>query len=449
MIQKIKKEILMSLFILATPLLTTFAATPTLTVSPTGDGHNVSVTITNADGNVPVVLFFSSSLYTGTQSRSIGSTGNNGTFSGIVSTSAYGITATSPVYALVNGYQTSNVTWPYSTTVPTSTNVISFSDSNPTIIPGQSSRITITGSLGTYYIASNNNQSAVQATLSGNILTMYGIKEGSAAIVICATTNVCSTEIVTVRANTVPSGAPTVSQNTVTVGVGQTTQVLASSGIAPYSVFYDGTNIVQAVANGSIISLQGITLGTSSVSVCSKTGGCTPVQVTVTSTSPPTTASNIMFTIPVSVGQSIIIPLSGGTGSYYIPTPMSTPARALLSGTYLYITGVTTGKSSISVCSSSSACSSLSFSVSETTTQITTPNVSNTYEFKSFLTSGMNTNEVLKLQELLVEKGYLHAIPNGNYGPATTASVKAFQRDRNISPVGYVGPSTRAALNNE
>jgi hypothetical protein len=69
------------------------------------------------------------------------------------------------------------------------------------------------------------------------------------------------------------------------------------------------------------------------------------------------------------------------------------------------------------------------------------------YQFTKALALGASGTEVLELQKRLKAEGYLSATPNGNYGPATKAAVQAFQRANGLSPLGTVGPGTRAALN--
>lgn len=56
---------------------------------------------------------------------------------------------------------------------------------------------------------------------------------------------------------------------------------------------------------------------------------------------------------------------------------------------------------------------------------------------------------VIELQNLLISKGYLSTSANGNYGPATTKAVKAFQKKNKIKQTGTFGPSTRAAAKKE
>ncbi len=416
-----------------------------------GDGNSVSVHITNADGNTPVVLYYNSALYTGTQSQNIGNTSNNGTFLGNVSTSAYGIVSTSKVYALINGYQTPLVTWPYTTPTTGSNSAISFSQTNPTVTQGQTIILTVSGGQGSYYISSNNNQNTVQANISGNLLSLSGILGGAATVTICSSSTVCSNIVVTVISNNVSNGTIYLSQNNATITVGQTAQIIVTGGVTPYSTYYDGTNKVTTNVSGPSINITGVALGDTTVTVCAVSGGCAPIHVNVIQGTTPTSA--IAVNIPVAIGQTLALPLSGGNGQYYISTPISTPFNATISGNKLYVVGTAIGTDSVTICSSATLCSTVAIAVSAESsapTATTAPSTTSTlpnYIFTLPLYRGDEGNEVLKLQERLIEDGYLQVTPNGYYGPATTAAVKAFQRDHNLSPLGNVGPGTRAALN--
>lgn len=71
--------------------------------------------------------------------------------------------------------------------------------------------------------------------------------------------------------------------------------------------------------------------------------------------------------------------------------------------------------------------------------------VAKTGSFKS----GSNSAEVKRIQEKLQSLGFFSkgTEANGNFGPATLAAVKAFQKSQNITPQnGVVGPLTLAAL---
>ena len=104
----------------------------------------------------------------------------------------------------------------------------------------------------------------------------------------------------------------------------------------------------------------------------------------------------------------------------------------------------------------STALSALLDQVAKLQAQITTlssqpvsasPTPSSGYVFSGNLRQGQTSDAVLQLQTMLAEQGFLTAVPNGHYGPATTAAVKKFQAAHGLPPVGTVGPLTRAALN--
>lgn len=71
------------------------------------------------------------------------------------------------------------------------------------------------------------------------------------------------------------------------------------------------------------------------------------------------------------------------------------------------------------------------------------------YVFSKFIGPGYESTEVRRLQERLVELGFMTVKPNGYFGPSTKAAVIKFQKAHGIDPRGHVGPATRAALNEE
>ena len=63
------------------------------------------------------------------------------------------------------------------------------------------------------------------------------------------------------------------------------------------------------------------------------------------------------------------------------------------------------------------------------------------------LTNGMMDNlDVKKLQNRLINLGYLTGIPDGDFGNGTESAVKAFQRAVNMTPDGIASPEMQEAL---
>jgi peptidoglycan hydrolase-like protein with peptidoglycan-binding domain len=59
----------------------------------------------------------------------------------------------------------------------------------------------------------------------------------------------------------------------------------------------------------------------------------------------------------------------------------------------------------------------------------------------------MESPAVLQLQKVLAAEGYLSATPNGVFGPATLAALRAWQTANGLPSTGYFGPMSRAKMN--
>lgn len=69
------------------------------------------------------------------------------------------------------------------------------------------------------------------------------------------------------------------------------------------------------------------------------------------------------------------------------------------------------------------------------------------YVFNNFLDVGSSGQDVTELQQRLTALDLYSGPITGYFGTLTEAAVEAFQGQKGISQVGYVGPATRAALN--
>ena len=82
-----------------------------------------------------------------------------------------------------------------------------------------------------------------------------------------------------------------------------------------------------------------------------------------------------------------------------------------------------------------------------TRANIITPVSVSTYTFTQNLAEGSSGEAVRQLQIKLKSLGFFTATATGYFGPITKTAVIKFQSSNNISPIGIVGPLTRAALN--
>ncbi len=235
---------------------------------------------------------------------------------------------------------------------------LTFSQSNPVLSIGQSIGISVYGGSGTsYYVSSNSNSNILQTSLINNILTVTGLSSGYSSLNICYTANQCGQVSVTVN-GTSGGAAPILSQSNVTIAVNQTTSVSISGGIAPYSLPVSSNGIYQASISGTNLNVTGLGDGSSQISVCSISGSCSSLYITVSGTNSgqPTFSQN---NLSLLVGQNSTISIYGN-GSYYISSNSSSAvATAVVVGNSIMVSAVASGNTSISVCQTGSQCGTL------------------------------------------------------------------------------------------
>jgi hypothetical protein len=520
-----KKYILGLIIAFSIPATLTFAATPTLSLSANSDGTNVVVTITHADANTPIALYFKSTTDGNTHSQVIGNTDGTGMFSGNVNTSSVGINSTTPVYVIVNGSTSNSLTWPYyNISTPSQ---VAFSQSNTSVAIGQIGTLTVSGGSGTYYISSNSNSSAVTASISGSTLSFSGIANGSAVITVCSTSggtcslttistsgttntggltlspstlnivpnqmgtvqisggnapytiaivtgdnvfytfsgsmltingtingarllNVCSSNNIcsslTVNISGTSGSGITLSPSTINLTPGQSGTVQISGGATPYTVYTISGNSLTTSVSGSMLTLSGSTGGTTSINICGSNGVCSALLVNIGITNP-TPSSSIGLSYPLAINQVVLANLTGGNGSsYYLQSAVSYPVAASISGSTLTVVGKAYGTSMVTVCQSGNAtCLPITFMVNQTTVPVGT---GGPHTFNDDLWFGQTSSEVTELQKVLISQDYLSSSATGYFGSMTQDAIRKYQAAKGISTTGYVGPLTRAALNN-
>ena len=289
-----------------------------VTVCAVGTGSCGTVLVTNGSGGSSGAITFSPSNPTVNvgQSQYVYLSGGSGTYyissnstNSIVQASLSGNTLT--LYGATTG--TANIMvcassggcgTLYVTVGSTGTGSISFSQTNPTVNVGQTVTDYVYGGSGSYYISSYSN-SIVQATLSGSSLNLYGLSSGYATVTVCASTGGCGTLSLTVGGGTNSSGGALIASQVLSVGQG--VNLMISGGTLPYSVSTPSGGYFTATLNsGSVLTLQGVTAGISSVNVCANTGGCLTINVTVVGATTPsggTGTSGYKFYSPLGLGS--------------------------------------------------------------------------------------------------------------------------------------------------
>jgi len=169
------KKIFISAFVFAFAFLalatSANAMTPTLSIYSSGN-NMATITVSNADVNASVVLYYNTPSYSGIQSAYLGMTNYSGYLTTSVTSTQYNVTSGSSVYVMVNGYQSQFYAWPYQGGSTYNTSTTGLTVSSLTLPVGGSAVLTSTNSQ-MIYVSSNSNSSIISTSnnnVNNNIL---------------------------------------------------------------------------------------------------------------------------------------------------------------------------------------------------------------------------------------------------------------------------------------
>lgn len=386
------------------------------------------------------------------QSLAVTVQGSTGVYMGSNSNSSVASISTNGTQVTVTGNQlgsatvslcyvgtSSDCTNLYVTVQASSVTGLSFDQPNPSMSVGQTINVAISGGSG-YYISGNSNSVVAAPSLSSSTLIITGSSAGTAAITVCSNANGCGTVNVTVGSSSSSSSSTTsqavvFSQTNPTLSVGQSLNISLSGGSTYFIINNSSAVAVQATVSGNTLALNGLSSGSSVLTVCVAGGDCSTLSITVT-----------------------------GTGTTQVPTPTPTPTPIPTP------TPTQTGSSAADVAALLAAIKSTQSQLAQILAQIQSLNNTLTQlaakvsvsvqspavssapfsgTFTQYLSLGSEGAEVTALQKKLTTLGFYSGSITGYFGPLTEAAVKAYQTARGISPLGFVGPSTRTALNAE
>jgi|GEM_PF-931511 len=321
-----------------------------------------------------------------------------------------------------------------------SSSAVSFSQSSPTVQVGQSINVSIYGPSGSlFYVSSNSNPSIIQPNLSGSTLSLLGIASGTSTISICAATNNCGILTVTVSYNSSTSGSthPTLSQDSLTLSVGQAQTITISGGTMPYNIISSSNNLFQSTLNNNLLTISGTSIGSSAMNVCSYSGNCSTLSVNVVGTTSSITSLPSGCTSTSGYSQTTGVSCGSGASSTVtipagcISTTLYSPINGQFCPNYSYTPPTTTT------------------TTTTTTSSATSTSTTTTFKFTKPLKLGSTGAEVKELQQRLKDLGFYKGKIDGGYGASTEKAVKAFQKAHKLKQLGNVGPGTRTLLNKE
>lgn len=206
----------------------------------------------------------------------------------------------------------------------TASGLVWFSPISPTVNPGQSLAVSIFSSgnySGTYYIASNSNQSAVAASISGATLNLTGNAPGSSSTIAVCQTNGSGCGSLYVQTSPAYTGAISLSQNNLSLNPGQSAAVTVLG--SPYPSYYvaSNSNPSAAVANfvGNAVNVHAKNSGSAVLSLCvSGSASCVSLNVSVSNFPSDSLyfLTNILPQPSVGVYYSQQLSVSGGSQPY-------------------------------------------------------------------------------------------------------------------------------------
>ncbi|MCK9446081.1 peptidoglycan-binding protein [bacterium] len=327
---------------------------------------------------------------------------------------------------------------------------LTLSQSSVSLLVGQSVGITISGGATPYSISSGSGN-IFQSSLNGNIITLSGITIGSSTLLVCSSESACVNLSVAVNSSSSSTSNPTFSQNNLSLILGQSQSVTVSGNGGYYVSGNTSSSVASATINGTVITINSLSLGNTNISICQNGGLCSVLYVTVLSSASTTTttAATSFLTFSnkapsLSVGQGSVITISGGSGYTVAYNSSSSVAQTAITGSSLILSGIKKGCAVVVICSSNNTCGALLVSVGITSSTTTT---TTGHQFTSNLTYGDLGDEVSALQQRLKSEGYYSGSITGYYGSLTTAAVRSYQKAKGINQTGTMGPQTMAALN--
>ena len=282
------KKILVAGFFFSS-LVSAYASAPTLTLSNSGTGNSVFVSVAGSP-NSPITLSYYSTTATGVQTQNIGSTNANGTFWTLLSSSVYNVSSSGEVYVTINGERSTSATWPIVNT--TTSGSFSLNQTGLVLSQGQSSSLIATNATS-MYLFNNTNPAVVNVSINGNQINVSANSYGSTVFTVCSgSASNCVSVYVTVQSSN--AQLLSFSQSNVTVATGQSLPVNIYGGGGMYTVVSNSNvGTIQTTLNGSVLTLFGNSgAGQSSVTVCTTDmASCGIVNVTIGTTN----SSSIML----------------------------------------------------------------------------------------------------------------------------------------------------------
>jgi hypothetical protein len=208
-----------------------------------------------------------------------------------------------------------------------------------TLNVGNSTELNISGGTPPYQVISTDENVAT-VSITGNVATVTAIGTGTATIRI--TDQARASVDATVNVIAPP---PTVEPNTVTLKVGNSTELNISGGIPPYEVISTDENVATVSITGNVATVTAIGTGSAIIKITDQASAS--VEATVIVIPPPLAVGP--DTVTLKVGNKKELNISGGTPRYEVISTDETVATVSLTGNVVTVTAIGTGTATIRI----------------------------------------------------------------------------------------------------
>jgi hypothetical protein len=187
---------------------------------------------------------------------------------------------------------------------------------------GQSSSVYAYNVSSSLYLSNNSNPNVATVSISGSNVNIYGVMAGSTNATICDSLSGCSVLYITVNSYSNSSGTLSLSQTNISINTGQTSTITAYNNNYNYGTLYisnnSNTNVATASVSGSVITIYGNGVGSTTITICQNYNviSCGTVYVTVGNGYYNNSSSGLnLSNLTLSIGSSATI--SPSNNNYY------------------------------------------------------------------------------------------------------------------------------------
>ena len=232
--------------------------------------------------------------------------------------------------------------------------VVNFYFPNTSIVASASNGISYTS----IDIGQTNSSGSFSVNVAPN---SYGLNGGSSVYVSVDGANSSQTVWPTTSSNSGQSGSLSLSQQNVTLVNGQTVNIFPMNIASTLTVQGNSNSSIASAyfqSNNDSVMITGLNTGSTVISICAGSAGCSSVNVTVTAPTQAVTFS--LQTAYVVVGQPAQAVGIYGPGTYNgLTNTNKDTVSATINGTNLMLQGLVVGQSTVSVCADGYLCGSI------------------------------------------------------------------------------------------